>query len=140
MLLTTILISSCAREGAFIKSREMASCGEVGGTFVNLFYSNAQIKTAATAHVVRGEDFKIRLKPKNDSNNRPGIDYRTETVTVSGKDADSAWLSASGSYNSTSPPHHELVICVPPDQPDGNYYYQIEINEAGKLDPRANVY
>lgn len=148
MLLATILISACARQGqysasgTFDASRALLDeCDDKGGTHVNLIYDNHQIRTVAVARLKAGEIFAIRLKPKNDQkNDRPNIDYETETVTISGKGAASAWLSASGSYNNTNPPHHELVICVPLKQPDGQYYYQIEINEAGKLDPRADVY
>ncbi len=162
MLLATILISGCGSENAakgavegavegdldgqfdgqalFDSSRALLDdCDDKGGTHVNLFYSNFEIRTAGVVHLKTGEIFAIRLKPKNDMNNRPGIDYETETVTISGKDGASAWLSAVGSHDLTPAPDHELVICVPPGQAAGTYYYKIDITKTGSLDPRADV-
>jgi hypothetical protein len=128
-------------QGTFDSSRAKArACDDTGGTHINLFYGNYRIETAGFAYLKAGEMFAIRLKPQNDSNNRPGIDYEVETVTISGKDLASVWLTASGSFASTPPPHHELVICVPSGTPNGSYYYNIGITQTGSLDPRAEVF
>ena len=154
MLLATILISVCgtvgiaqspAAEGQFDAKASFKSsrallddCDDKGGTHVNLFYGNFEVRTVGVVRLKKGEIFAIRLKPKNDANNRSGINYETETVTISGKDLASAWLTAVGSYTSTAP-DHELVICVPPGTATGTYYYQIYITNTGSLDPRAEV-
>lgn len=159
MLLATILMSGCAPGGAEESDKEgteegkynekasvrssralMDDCDDTGGTHVILFYGNRRIRTAGVAHMRPGEIFEIWLKPENDLNNRPGIDYETETVTISGKDLASVWLTAVGTYDSTPAPHHELVICVPLGTPKGDYFYNIDITETGSLDPRADVY
>ena len=154
MLLATILISGCnangapedAEEGQFDAEASFDSslalvnkCDSHGGTHVNLFYGNFEIRTAGVVNLKKGEIFAIRLHPKNDANNRPGINYETETVTISGKDLASAWLSAVGIYDSAPAPHHDLIICVPPGTANGTYYYKIDITNTGSLDPRANV-
>lgn len=154
MLLATILITGCKANGApegaeegqfdaeasFDSSRALVDkCDPHGGTHVNLFYGNFQIRTAGVVHLKAGKIFAIRLMPENGVNNRPGIDYETETVTISGKDSASAWLSAVGSYDSAPAPLHDLIICVPPGTAKGTYYYQIDITNTGSLDPRADV-
>lgn len=158
-LLATILIPGCAPGGAEESAKEgteegqfnakasvrssralLDDCDDAGGTHVKLFYGNRRIRTAGVAHLKAGEVFEIWLNPENDANNRPGIDYETETVTISGKDLASVWLTAVGSYNSTPAPHHELVICVPAGTPGGDYFYNIDITDTGSIDPRADVY
>ncbi len=148
IFLTTILISGCAIQGRFSDSATFDAaralidqCDDKGGTFVKLHYDNHQIKTIGVAHLEAGEIFAIRLKPKRDSKiDRETVNYETETVTISPKPGSPAWLSANGSYSGTPAPHHDLIICVPPGTPDGKYYYKIHVNEAGTLDPRADVY
>lgn len=151
LVLFTIVVSGCAFQGRFSESGTFPSvgdCDDTGGTFVNLFYDNRQIRTVAVAHIEPGEIFAIRLKPSNDGYNRPTVeggstpvDYRDFDVTVSGKDGfpASAWLSAGpASWNTAT--DHELVICVPNDlERPSRYYYTIDIDQAGSLDPRADV-
>ena len=154
MLFATILISACATEGHFSASRTFESsgdslgqCDDKGGTFVKLFYGNRRIRTVGVAHLQAGELFVSQLKPENDRNNRQGIDYDTLDVTISGKlcapgqmppESDCFLTAGPESYDDTAP-DNELVMCVHPDQPPGDYYYNIDIKETGSLDPRAKV-
>lgn len=154
MLLATILISGCATEGRFSASRTFESsgaslelCDDDGGTFVKLFYGNRRIRTAGVAHLQAGELFVIQLKPENDANNRQDIDYDALDVTISGKlcapgqkppESDCFLTAGPASYNDTAP-DNELVICVHPDQPIGDYHYNIDIENTGSLDPRVKV-
>ena len=147
MLLSISLISGCAGQGKYSSSgkfdasrAELKECDDTGGTHVNLIYDNHQVRTVASADLKPGKIFSIRLMPKNDREiDRFGVDYLTETVTISGKDDASGWLSAEGTFAKAPEPHHDLVICVPPDLADGNYYYKIKITETGSLDPRVKV-
>lgn len=146
ILLATILIAGCAAQGRFSSGNEFDSsraaldeCDDTGGTHINLFYGNDHINTAGVVNLRKGEIFAIRLKPTNDGNNRPGVNYEDETVTISGKTAASAFLTAIGSYSGTPGPHHELIICVPQNQAADSYYYKIDITQTGNLDPRADV-
>ncbi len=148
MLLAAILLSGCDTHGNYSKSRTFDSsrsgsdkCDDQGGTHVNLIYDNHQIRTVAVARLRAGEIFSIRLKPKNDpEKDRKNVNYETQTVKISAKGGGPAWLSASGTYDTTPEPYHDLVICVPPGTANGAYYYKIEITGAGTLDPRADVY
>jgi len=150
MLLVSVLIAGCKANGAdedsmegqfdenasFDSSRALIDdCDGHGGTHSNLFYGNFEIRTVGKVTLQAGKIFAIRLKPKNDANNHPDIDYKTETVTISGKNSASAWLTAVGTFNSTP----ELTICVPPGTPKGIYYYNIDITNTGSLDPRGDV-
>lgn len=154
ILLATILISGCASEGQFSASRTFESsrdslgqCDDEGGTFVKLFYGNRRIRTVGVAHLQAGELFVIQLKPENDANNRPDIDYDALDVTISGKlcapgqkppESDCFLTAGPASYNNAGP-DNELVICVPEGQASGTYYYNIVIDKTGSLDPRADV-
>jgi hypothetical protein len=154
MLLATILISACATEGQFSASRTFKSspdslgqCDDEGGTFVKLFYGNRRIRTAGVAHLQAGELFVIQLKPENDANNRKDIDFDALDVTISGKlcapgqkppESDCFLTAGPKSFDDTAP-DNELVMCVHPDQPIGDYYYNIDIEDTGSLDPRAKV-
>ena len=165
IFLTTILISGCVTERASVGGSESAAgavedgrfddqatfdgsravlktCSGRGGTHVNLFYGNSEIRTAGVAHLKAGKFFGIKLIPHNDANNRKGIDYKALNVTISGKSGGSPssdWLTAGpASYNKAGP-DNELVICVPKEQAEGDYYYNIVIDQTGSLDPRAKV-
>jgi hypothetical protein len=146
IFLATILMAGCATQGRFNSGSIFDSsravldeCDDRGGTHTILFYGNDHIRTAGVVHLKKGEIFAIRLNPTNNANNRPGVDYEDETVTISGKNDASAFLTANGSYATTPGPLHELIICVPPDLASGTYYYEIDITQTGNLDPRADV-
>jgi len=131
----------------FESSRDsLGECDDEGGTFVKLFYGNRRIRTVGVAHLQAGELFVIQLKPENDANNRPDIDYDALDVTISGKlcapgqkppESDCFLTAGPASYDAA--PDNELVICVPEGQASGTYYYNIVIDKTGSLDPRADV-
>ena len=165
LLLATILISGCATEGQFNASRKFdispatlaalsSECDNSGGTSARLDYgftgstqgAKTRIKIKGLVHVIPGEIFAIELKPKSNGNIST-VDIDAAMVTISGKECapgeippeSDCFLSAGpASYNNTAP-GHELIICVPADQPSGPYYYNVEIKDVGKLDPRADV-
>jgi len=71
--------------------------------------------------------------------NPPLPDYETADVTVVGKpdDQKNAWItSTTGKYD----PDGQLVICIPDNlAANVDYYYEIEVDGFGKLDPRVIV-
>lgn len=155
VLMVAIVVSGCAGQGQYISSREfntslavLDTCDQTGGTPVKLYYgyngvtprASAEIKIRGIAHVRAGEVFAIELKPKSNNRIRPGFNFEDAEVTISGKPGtNSDWIEHNpASYNDTAP-NHELVICVPEGQPSGRYYYNIEIEDTGTLDPRADV-
>ncbi len=161
ILLATILMSGCASgrgsehaaaavedgqfddQATFDGSRaKLKTCSGPGGTHVNLFYGNSEIRTAGVVHLKAGKFFAIKLMPHNDMNNRPRIDYEDLNVTISGKpdgSPSSDWLTAGPTSYNKAGPDNELVICVPEGQATGTYYYNIDIDKTGSLDPRADV-
>jgi len=159
IILATIMTSGCATEGQFSASREFdlspvtltaisSVCDASGGTSVKLDYgftgsskrAKKRIKIKGLVHVVPGEIFAIELVPRGNSEIRPGLNIQDLDVTITGKDANSIWLKdGPESYNDTQSDGHRLIICVPTNQAVGEYYYDIEIEKIGKLDPRADV-
>ncbi len=166
IILATIMTSGCATEGQFSASREFdlspvtltalsGVCDASGGTSTKLYYgftgrtNNAKkrIKIRGLVHVSPGEIFAIELVPRGNSKIRPGLNVEDLDVTISGKlcagemppDSDCFLTAGPKSYNDTEPDKHKLIICVPTDQDVGEYFYDIEIEEIGTLDPRADV-
>ena len=153
ILVSFLLITGCVTQGEFSASREvdasratLKECDDNGATLARLTYgftgnsirSDSRIRLRGRVHVEPGEVYAIELRPRGNSN-ISSIDLQAADVTVTGKDAASAWLTAGpASYNDTAP-DYELIICVPPDQPPGKYHYNVEIKDFGKLDPRADV-
>ena len=70
---------------------------------------------------------------------RPGdITYETTQVTVVGKSDDpkNAWITqTSGAHD----PDQELVICIPSGLQNGDYFYEVRVEDFGLLDPRVVV-
>ena len=134
MLLTTMLVSGCA---GFTQS---SYCEGPRSNRVQIHYGDSELTvTPKVAKVRRKGDFALRLRPKKDANDPHGVDYDAVDVTVVGKTADDkVWIhSQTESYDSAA--NHEIVYCVPSDQADKVYYYEITVAQVGKLDPRVDV-
>ena len=155
ILLGVALTAGCATDGRFSAKREFDSsranldeCDDIGGTAVKLHYgftgnsstASNRIRITGLVHVQAGEIFAIELNPKNNRSINSKVDFEDSLVTITGKDMPSAWLSAGPASYTDTAPDHQLVICVPKDQEPGAYYYNIEIQNAGSLDPRADVF
>lgn len=154
VVLAALLMSGCATDGRFSRSRhfdssraDLDACDDTGGTPVKLHYgfsgnsstASNRIRITGLVHVRAGEIFAIELSPKNNRGINSNVDFADSLVTITGKDMPSAWLHAGPASYKDTDPDHELVICVPPNQEPGPYYYNIEIQDAGSLDPRADV-
>jgi len=130
MLLTTLLVSSCA---GFAPS---TTCTGQGSRPVTIHYGDSQIKVdPPIAQVHRRGDFVLNLKPVG-----PGANsYKGVNVTVVGKTAtDKAWIhSQTESHNSA--PNHRIVYCVPAGQALVEYKYKVTVDTVGFLDPRVKV-
>lgn len=86
-------------------------------------------------HVNRDDYLVFRLKPDS----QPGpddLDYKAVRVTVAGKNPASDWIFKSGSFSDSD---GNLVVCVPSDQADGEYEYEVIVTGVGTLDPRVIV-
>ena len=103
---------------------------------VTITYGDSNLSVDAKEKKVHRDDYLVfKLKP--DSTKGPdGLDYKTVTVTVSGKNSASQWISASGSDDGSG---GELIVCVPTGQAYDTYEYLVQVNEVGTLDPRVIV-
>jgi len=139
-----VLLGGCATEGEFIASSLPNSCtGGTGYTFVFINYGDGYLTAKSVIRVKPGNELQYRLKPGSKTDL---VKFRDSTVTITAKTApnppfptppaDSAWLHASGSYSVDG---DVLKVCVP-TSPDGDkYYYTINVQNVGQLDPRADI-
>ena len=141
LLLSIILCAGCAPEGKFINSSLPNSCSSTGYTFVVIHYGDGRIITLPIIEVLAGAELQYHLMPGPDS---ALVDFSAQTVTISPKTgplfptppADAAWLGATGSVDVDG---NVWRVCVP-DNPIGTeYYYTIDIDNVGSIDPRADV-
>jgi hypothetical protein len=142
MLCGILLMAGCETEGAFINKNVPNTCNSKGFTFVLINYGDGMLSTKAIAKVRPGRELQYRLVPGRDSSL---VDYSAALVTITGKaasgpfpvpPADDAWLDASGSFDGTG---GEMKVCVPDNPVGSSYYYEITVENVGKLDPRADV-
>lgn len=123
------LAAACATPGQYTATRSISTTCPTGSTFVNIFYGDSQLKVVAPkATVKQNAGFELRLKAERG--------YENKTVTIEGKTRNDRWLAASGSESESD---GKLLICVPPDQELGPYYYLVRVEDVGTLDPRADV-
>ena len=103
---------------------------------VTISYGDSKLEVDVKEKKVKRDDYLVfKLKP--DSTKGPdGLDYKTVTVTVSGKNSASQWISASGSDVGSG---GEFIVCVPTGQAYDTYEYLVQVNEVGTLDPRVIV-
>lgn len=128
LALLTAALAGCATAGKFSESRSISAQCPDGSAFVNVDYGDSFLKVNAIANTKRGGALEFRL------NARPG--YEDHLVTISGKAAKDAWISASGNENGRD---DKLIVCVPPDLEPDSYYYLVRVEEVGTLDPRVDV-
>lgn len=101
-------------------------------------YGDSELRvTPRVLNIKKTSDFELRLKPSNVAGPK-GLDYATVTVSVVGKPegaygVNNDWITLKSGTAADSP----LVWCAPDDV--NEYYYEVTVNEVGKLDPRVNV-
>jgi hypothetical protein len=105
---------------------------------VKIKYGDSDLSVDVKEQKVKRDEFlAFDLNP--DSHKGPDdLDYKTVMVTIEGKDSNSSWIAASGTYNGSGA-DHLLLVCVPSDQADGTYEYFVTVSEVGTLDPRVVV-
>lgn len=128
LALLTATLAGCATPGNFSESRSISAQCPGGSAFVNVDYGDSYLKVNAVANTQRGGALEFRLR------GLPG--YEDHLVTISGKAAKDAWISASGSENDRD---NKLIVCVPPDLEPDSYYYLVRVEDVGTLDPRVDV-
>jgi hypothetical protein len=142
-LLGLALLAGCATEGEFINSRAPNNCDSTGYSFVFINYGDGYLWTKAVVKVKPGRELQYRLKPGSKTDL---VTFRDSRVTITKKTApvppfpappgDADWVETDGIYNVDG---DTLSVCVPED-PDGKkYYYTINIENVGQIDPRADI-
>jgi hypothetical protein len=133
VLLATLLISGCAKDGKLISSNIPNSCGSIGHTFTWIKYGDSHLGALAFSDIGRNAEWRFRLIP--DRSSGPNA-YTDAVVTISGKTPADAWVSVSGQHSSNP----VLIICVPAALTIGaEVNYMIDVQWVGELDPRAEV-
>ncbi|MCW8873089.1 MAG: hypothetical protein OQK01_10785 [Xanthomonadales bacterium] len=139
-LFSSALLSACAYAPLTTDAADCGCTNSSCASNVTITYgvNNSQdsvLKVKEKAEVKKEQlALVFKLDPKNGPRN-----YDTTTVTVVGKPGagnPNAWITqTSGKYD----PDKELVICVPTTIKTGDYFYDIDVDGFGKLDPRVNV-
>ncbi|MEJ2129874.1 MAG: hypothetical protein P8X81_13680 [Woeseiaceae bacterium] len=136
-LLGSALFAGCANEGKFIQETVPNSCDSTGFTFVFIKYGDSHMAAKAVITVHAGAELQYRLIPDHGHANN----YEEATVTITKKPSpppasDADWVEASGTFDDDG---GVLTVCVPDEPEADSYYYQIEVDGVGSLDPRADV-
>jgi len=133
-LLAVACLSSCAMYPA---SEDISACTDSSPKKnVKIEYGDSHLSVDVKEQKIKRDEYlAFDLKP-NSSKGPNNLDYKTVMVTIKGKDEASDWISASGSADGSDGP---LLVCVPTGQAPGTYYYLIEVEKVGTLDPRVAV-
>jgi hypothetical protein len=138
------LLSACVANGV-PRSMTFVStvCGEEvrGYTPLKIEYGDSFIRVKAKSKIWKKTEFRATLSPKRDSDD--AINYDDVSVTITGKATDSPasdWISGTGTFNNTENQGHEILLgCVPNALPGKVYFFDVVVEEVGRLDPRAEV-
>jgi hypothetical protein len=105
---------------------------------VKIRYGDSHLSVDIKEKRVNRDDYLVfDLKPDPGKGPPPrNVDFEKAVVTVIGKNDASKWIYDSGSYEAKG---GKLMVCVPSDQADGTYLYDIKVAGVGQLDPRAIV-
>ena len=141
LVVTTVSLAACASNGVPIK-RSIADsiCGEStkGKTDTKLKYGKDDIDIKWKSYVGEDSEFRIVLQPKKG--------YEDKVVKIIGKwgklpggaSTPFTWLNKSG--KSTDFTNKTMILCVPKNVPlETEYKFDVEIEDIGDLDPRAEV-
>lgn len=129
------LVSACATDGKPIASADVIEpCSKPGYTQTKVRYGDSRIIVKPLSKVRPGTAFRFKLQPQRSASDE--TDYRTVLVTIKSKG--SVWLpETSGTFEDAR--DGLLTSCVPPDLQEKVYYYLVEVDDVGVLDPRADV-
>ena len=143
MLLVTALLASCV-DGRFQKkSFTSAKCGAnmQGYTVTYVAYGDSKLVVIPLSKIKERTEWRFILRPLQLSKARPNVDFKNSTVTIKGKRSpEDDWISESGTYNGTAADKHTLIECIGTGLAEPTYFYMVEVEDVGELDPRADVY
>lgn len=151
ILVVSMLFAGCCTfrpDGGFCKKGfASGACGGpvTGYTGTVVAYGESSMVVVPISHIRENTEWRFILRPIGNS-----ATLENATVTITGKvppaPGDNAWINTagpgatiiSGSYNGAA--NHMLTACVKPPVPDeASYYYIVDIDGVGVLDPRADI-
>ena len=140
ILATFLLVSACAVDGQHSKSaKATGKCpGSVGATTTIVFYGDSELRTTPISKIKPNSEFRFKLKPQPKGSDP--VNYDNVDVEVKFKPGDPAtWINVKDS--AANAPNATLIVCVPDTATVGDVYeFFIDVDDVGKLDPRAAVY
>ena len=107
---------------------ESIDCPGPNKTDITIRYGDSKIMVTNRVEVER--DGRLVLKLQADRG------YENAVVTLTGKDPQAAWIEAELKETEKNTP--KAVICVD-NQPVGTYYYEVNVDGVGTIDPRVDV-
>ena len=145
----TIAFTACAIPGKYRPTASISSDCSKGSVVVDIKYSDSYLKVTPRANLKRDAGVKFVLKTKKGrSIGKTGTkDNRDLIVTIKGErfdpsgggggDTAVSWLNKTGTAGPKR--RNELIVCAADDQAYGTYFYSVEVENVGILDPRADV-
>ena len=163
ILVITAFFAGCATDGKF-HSRNFTSTvcgGPVSGyTVTFIAYGDAKLLVIPLSKIRVNTEWRFILKPLQLRKSVSTVDYKAQIVTITGKNAAADWINSagpgagtgnwagtgaggpiSGTYNGAT--NNTLTACVKnlPNPAVGTaVYFNVDVGNVGRLDPRANVY
>lgn len=146
-----VSLTACVAPGTYRPNTDVSKTCTNGSVVVEIKYGDSYVQVTPKADLRRNAGVKFVLKPKkNEQAHKKGSSKDTEDllVTIKGEDfvhrgersggvESVTWLDISGTAGPS--PHDDLIVCADPDQASGTYFYSVEVENVGKLDPRADV-
>ena len=143
-------LAACASPGTYRPNTQVSRDCTNGSVLVEIRYGDSHLQVTPRANLKRNAGVKFVLKPKQNeqahskngskaTNDLEVLIKGEKFVPDSGATGDTSvtWLDKSGTAG--PPPHTDLIACAKPNQAQGTYYYSVEVEHVGKLDPRADV-
>ncbi len=163
ILVITVISAGCATDGRFHKKIFTSTIcgGEVSGYSVTyVAYGDAKLLVIPLSKIRVNTEWRFILQPLQLRKSVSTVDYKAQTVTITGKNAADAWIntagpgagtgiwvgtgaggSITGTYDGAA--NHTLTACVKnlPNTAVGTaIHFNVDVVTVGRLDPRANVY
>jgi hypothetical protein len=119
----TALVASVALLSFKLWAAAPHSCAGSGTRTLTIIYNAAGIHVSPPEKTVQaGNILRFNL-----------FGTSGKLVSVSGKSSGASWISGSGS-------NLKFYVCVPGDQPDGDYNYRVEAEGSPPLDPVITIH
>jgi hypothetical protein len=150
IVLVTALFSGCVNGRFQEKSIHSDACGGTvkGFTITYIAYGDSKLMVIPLSKIRNHTEWRFILDPLTIRKSDSGKDYKDSKVTITGKRAEDVWLNTaalgdmlvSGTYNGAT--DHMLTACVeitPEPHLGDSFYFVVDVEDIGTLDPRADI-